>query len=151
MIIAVAGHTLPNIDEADLTSLAYDWLLDEAPSAILTGLGLGWGQAVARAALAHGIPVIARLAHMGQADRWSKRQNEDYSALLQQCRIELLHPAIPDSEEAAAGLISVCRESMVNECDLVLAFWDGSECDAADFVRAAEDRLIDVENLFSKS
>lgn len=152
LTIAAVGLRSPNDPEtfARLVSLAYDWLLDEQPDTVITDLQLGFGQAVATAALEHGIPVVAYIAHMGQGDRWSKADNERYQSLIRRCKINLIRPSVPANDAVAAELVARCHEAMVDNCNLVLALWDGSDGGTANCVRYAEDKFIDVQNIWDR-
>lgn len=147
--VAGTGHRPGDRFPADqetfdhLFAVAWDWILDEQPSVILTGMALGWDQALAKAAIEHGVPVVAYIPFIGQADRWSKRQAEDYSNLLNQCAEKKLI-----SRSYRPGAFQRRNEAMVDDANKIVALWDGSPGGTANCIEYAEVMGVPVENLW---
>lgn len=125
MILCCTGHRAPlgSYDPEPLIPVAQDALIRLNPSLVLSGMALGWDQAIAIAAFDLGINVIAYVPFHGQSDKWSKRACEDYSMLLQRCaKIIVVSPGgyVPEK-------MQIRNEAMVDACDRVLALWDGEE------------------------
>ena len=115
--IAVIGQNPPR----STRDLAKQWIAENKPGRILTGLDLGWNQEVALAAQEAGIPVVAMIAHIGQADAWPPAAHVIYQRILKACaKILIVSPGgySPDKMQRR-------NEAMVNDCDLLLALWDG--------------------------
>lgn len=142
------GDRFPGDPEtlATIESLCYDWLLDEQPDVVIVGMALGFDQCLARAALSHGIEVHAYIPFQGQADKWTKRQAEDYGMLLQRCAVKKI--ICPGGYSSAK--FQRRNEAMVDACDMVLAFWDGSAGGTRNCVIYAEDKFVDVENIWDR-
>lgn len=88
MIIAVTGHRprrLGQYREERLTDLAVATLRKYEPSLVITGMALGWDQAIAEAAVRVGIPFIAAIPFPGQEQGWSQFQHNEYHRLLGEC------------------------------------------------------------------
>lgn len=132
---------------ARLTRLAFDWILDEQPDTVISGMALGWDQALATAALEHGIPVIAAIPFIGQADRWSKPDVERYWHLLERCS----EKRVISTGGYSAEKFQRRNEAMVDDADLVLALWDGlPKGGTANCVAYAEAAGKPVVNLWSR-
>lgn len=127
MIIAATGHRPKSLktgyDLAPLIALAKPWLAARAPSVILSGMALGWDQAVAIAALDLGISVHAYIPFNGQADAWPTHSQVAYQNLLLRCAyIKVVSPGGYEPWK-----MQVRNEAMVDDCDSVLALWNGEK------------------------
>lgn len=146
MILTCTGHRAPlgSYDREPLIPIARDALIRLKPDVVLSGMALGWDQAVATAALDLGITVHAYVPFHGQADKWPKRACEDYSMLLQKCaKIIVVSPGGYAPEK-----MQIRNEAMVDACDRVLALWDGSAGGTGNCVRYAEKRKKPIENVW---
>jgi len=106
-----------------LVTIAGGWL-DRNPrvTEVISGMTLGWDQALAVAAMDRLLPVHAYLPFEGQADKWPTRSVEFYSKLLQQCasrRIICPGGYAPEKMQRR-------NEAMADDADLVLALWNGT-------------------------
>jgi uncharacterized phage-like protein YoqJ len=124
-IVSATGHRPQSLPSgSDLTPLilvATDWLKEHKPSTVLSGMALGWDQAVAIAALQLGLPVHAYVPFNGQNAKWSKRDCEVYSDLLCRCaKVIVVSPGGYSPEK-----FKVRNEALVDSCDVVLALWNG--------------------------
>lgn len=151
MIVSGTGHRPDKLGGYDvatfnrLVDLATAWLKANRPSLVISGMALGWDQALAKAAIDLGIPVHAYVPFIGQADKWPKRSCEEYSKLLLQCtETKVICPGSYSPEK-----MQIRNERMVDACDLVLALWDGSSGGTANCVTYAEfDAMKPVTNLW---
>ncbi len=140
--VAVIGQNPPN----STLKLAKQWLAENRPQRVLSGLDLGWGLDVARAAQDLGIPVIAVVGHIGQADTWPKASCELYSRILGACaEVKLL-----DLGGYAPQKMQRRNEAMVNDCDLLLALWDGGVGGTKNCISYAEIEGCPIENLWGR-
>ena len=87
MIVAAPGHRpkflKTGYNLAPLTLIAKAWLGSRMPEAVISGMALGWDQAVAIAAIELGIETWAYLPHVGQADTWPMHSQTAYQNLQQ--------------------------------------------------------------------
>jgi uncharacterized phage-like protein YoqJ len=150
MIIAGTGHRPDKLG-------GYDWkvadrLFDVAltglerlkPTKLISGMALGWDQAVARAAVALNIPFIAAIPFVGQEKKWPESS---------QITFRLLYGL-------AAEVVIVCdggyagwkmqkrNEWMVDHCDHVLALWNGSSGGTENCIKYAEAKGRPITNLW---
>ena len=112
------------------------------PEKVITGMALGWDQALAEAARRLGIPYIAAVPFPGQDCKWPEVSRAEFARLL----------------EAAAEVVTVCEgpyapvkmqlrnEWMVDHCDLVLALWNGSSGGTGNCVSYAHSVRRPVKN-----
>lgn len=115
------------------------------PTRVISGMALGWDQALAEAAINLGIPVTAAIPFEGQASQWPKSSQAKYASLLKQC----------DSSEVvceggyAASKMQVRNEWMVDRSDLVLALWDGSHGGTGNCIEYASSVNKPIRNLWA--
>lgn len=143
MKIAVTGHR-PNkiggysdLAQEMLIDFAADWIVrqdDEDELEIITGMALGWDQAVAEAAILTGTPFHAYIPFEGQELRWPESSQNYYRSLLKQAA---------DVTVACTGKyepwkMQARNEIMVRHCDRLVALWNGTTGGTANCVRCAE-------------
>ena len=127
-IIAGTGHR-PN-KLGGYTDYAWQRLLLTAeraiellePTTVISGMALGWDQALAMKAHEMGIPFIAAVPFVGQESVWPAQSKQRYYDLLSNAE---------DVVTVCSGGYSALsmqrrNEWMVDNCDGVLALWDGS-------------------------
>lgn len=148
MIVAATGHRPKSLKTGynltPLISLVKPWLAARKPDAVISGMALGWDQAVAIAALDLGISVHAYIPFVGQADAWPTHSQTAYQNLLLRCATRKV--VSPGGYEA--WKMQARNEAMVDDCDLVLALWNGEAGGTGNCVRYAEKQGKPIENLF---
>lgn len=150
MIVAATGHR-PNklggySPEAGnkLRIIAYQWLMENKPSKVITGMALGWDQAITLACFQAGIPYIAAVPFKGQHLMWPQNsQNLYISLLLQSDHIEYVC-----NEGYAAWKMQKRNEWMVDRADLILAMWDGSSGGTGNCIKYAQSKNKQIINLY---
>ena len=132
-VIAATGHRPDKLGGFSrpvwcaLVAHARSFLEIMEPSGVISGMALGWDQAMARAALDLDIPVIAALPFAGQADRWPRHARNDYFRLLAEVTTKIKVWEQPGYEtEDIRGALLARNRWMVDNCGLVVALWDGS-------------------------
>jgi uncharacterized phage-like protein YoqJ len=94
------------------------------PACLISGMALGVDTWAAECAIAMGVPLIAAIPFKEQSKRWPKWARDRYDCLL--CE-GAYYPAMMQAR----------NEWMVDRCDLLLAYWDGSEGGTGNCVRYA--------------
>jgi uncharacterized phage-like protein YoqJ len=128
MIIAATGHRPEKLGgyTPEAVTRRYElamWFLQHArPAHVISGVALGWDQAVAVAAYDLGIPFTAAVPFAGQGSRWPLRSQEIYRELL---RIAARVVIVSEGGFSAAAM-QRRNEWMVDNCDALVALWDGS-------------------------
>lgn len=160
MIVAATGHRpeklFPELpreaaysDEArtDLVDFAFKIIRDRRQGDLLmiSGMALGWDQAVAEASLKLGIPFIAAVPFVGQEKLWSGRQQTHYRWLLERAlRVEII---CPHSLTVAYG---IRNQWMIDKANAVLALYDGTEGGTRHAVEyATESWDMPIENVWT--
>lgn len=128
MIICGTGHRPNKLGgytkavENKLYKLAYTWISQNNPAKVISGMALGWDQALAQAAVDLRKHTIAALPFENHHSIWPYWQIERYTKLLSEC----------------SEVVTVCKGGyekwkmqernkwMVDNSDKVLALWDGS-------------------------
>lgn len=128
MIICGTGHR-PNklggygeIAARKSLDLARNYLAENKPDTVISGMALGWDQALALAAFKEGIEVWAYIPFKGQESIWPATAKTLYAYILARCSFVryISEPGF------AAWKMQARNGAMVDDADLVLALWNGS-------------------------
>lgn len=150
MIICGTGHRPEKLGGhgsatySKLFTLAHDYLFHEDADTVISGMALGWDQALADAALHLGIPLIAAVPFEGQERAWPVESQLHYGALLRRAeRMVIVSPG------GFSGIKMHLRNQwMVNNADMVLALWDGSDGGTYNCVKYAKACRKPLRNLW---
>ena len=127
MIIAGTGHRPDKLDGyellANLRLLGFArFILDQVkPNKIISGMALGWDQAIAQAAILEKIPFVAAIPFSGQESVWSEELQHNYKYLIKRAA----EVVTVSNGDYAAYKMQLRNEWMVDNCDMVLALWNG--------------------------
>lgn len=128
MIICGTGHRPDKLGGYDVDSkeklltFAHSSIKKLRPDRIITGMALGWDMALAYAADAEKIPFTAAIPFKGQEKMWPEGSQKFYHWLLEKAD-EVIYVC---EEGYAVWKMQKRNEWMVDNCDTVLALWDGS-------------------------
>ena len=118
------------------------------PSLVISGMALGWDQALAQAAINLNIPFAAILPCDTQASKWTK-ESEDYWKELKSKAAFV--------ESISKWYTSTCMQDrnikMIDNSDLVLALWDGSEggtCNCLNYAKSQNKPWINMWKTWQK-
>lgn len=129
MIISVTGHRPDKLGGysdkvfSKLVSLAEQVLDKYNPEKVLTGMALGWDQAVAQACINKNIDFIACVPFLGQEGNWPEESQIKYKQLLSRAS-EIIYVSDPGF---SAEKMQIRNEYMVDHSDLLIALWNGSK------------------------
>jgi uncharacterized phage-like protein YoqJ len=152
MIVAGTGHRPNKLGgytvrvERMQEAIAYAWLSDNHPEIVISGMALGWDQALARAAIARNVRVIAALPFENHHSIWPHWQIEKYTDLLSKC----YEVKIVCNGGYEKWKMQKRNEWMVDNCDLVLALWDGSTGGTNNCIQYAISKQRKYVNLWDK-
>ena len=128
MIASFTGHRPEKLGgygtHEPLTRLATWWLDALQPDTVISGMALGWDQAVAEAATRLGVPWCAAVPFEGQESRWPDASRAQYRRLL----------ARADS----VVIVSPARCTGATSGWSTGALWDGSDGGTGACVKYAE-------------
>jgi len=127
MIIAGTGHR-PNklggygYDIYELLLKTASKAIDGFATKVISGMALGWDQALAEAAINLNIPFIAAVPFRGQEGKWPPPSKRKYQKLISKAD-EVVYVC---DDGYAPHKMQERNKWMVDNCDSVLALWDGS-------------------------
>lgn len=151
MILSATGHRPDKLGGYDkdttrrIRRAAHRALLKLRPDKVVSGMALGWDQAIAVAALNLGIPFTAAIPFKGQEARWPYDSQREYLDLL----------------DKAARIVCVCdgryatwkmqkrNEWMVENSDHIAALWNGTSGGTANCVRYAQALRKPITNFWT--
>jgi len=111
---------------------------------VITGMALGWDQAIAEAALALGIPIIAAVPFAGQDAKWQEGARDRYLEILKLAsEVVIVSPGGYSPEK-----MHLRNRWMVDRAQTVLALWDGSNGGTCNAVRYAYSKGVTTANLW---
>lgn len=114
---------------------------------VVTGMALGWDQAIANACKMLDVEFIAALPFPKQASLWPEASQKRWAGLL---RFSRMIVAVGSDTLADADIRSAMQwrnEFMVDLADLVLALWDGTPGGTANCVRDADAQGKTLKNV----
>lgn len=159
MIICGTGHRpdkLFGYDEQafyDLTDIACDYLEDNRPDGVIAGGAIGWDQALANAAYYLKIPLLLAYPFEGFECKWP----EDSIGRRFHNELEVIMRVLPEKEVEriyvsepgyAPWKMQVRNKYMVDNADVVLALWNGTDGGTANCVNYAHQKQKPVVNLW---
>lgn len=151
MILAGTGHRPQKLGgfspsvQASLRSFAFYYLDTLRPSLVISGMALGWDQALASAAVALSIPFDAYVPCPGQESVWPASSQAEYRDLIS--RAHSVRVICPSYSPAAMQARNV---AMVDACTDLLALWDGTSGGTANCLAYARTRPVTILNVWSK-
>ncbi len=126
MILAGTGHRPDKIggsaQQDALFRIIVEKLEELKPKKVISGMALGYDQILAYATLLLKIPLIAAVPCFDQDKLWSESESSGYRFLLSRAKdVVIVSPRTYDSE-----VMQIRNMWMVDKCDKLLAFYDGS-------------------------
>lgn len=105
-----------------LTRFAESVIPSYSPTEFVSGMALGWDTACALACLSLGVPLVAAVPFEGQESRWPEESQRLFRWILSRAsRVVVVSPG-----GYAAFKMQVRNQWMVDNCDRILALWDGT-------------------------
>lgn len=122
--------------------------LSEAPDGELilySGGALGIDQFWMEVGLHLGLPVIAALPFEGYDSRWPAHSRKEYEKLLDRCE-EVQYVCAPGYGH---DKLQNRNEFMVRECDVLVAYWDGTQSGTSNCIDYArmKDKKVNIFNV----
>lgn len=156
MIVAATGHRPDKLggygDQAstNLVALAVDAINDLANNCdprdfVISGMALGWDMAVAEAACIWGVPFHAYVPFEGQESRWPIKSQRLWKRLIDRAA----KVVVCSGGGYAPWKMQERNKRMVDDADLILALWNGSDGGTANCVNYAQQRGKPIKNVWS--
>ncbi len=152
MIISGTGHRLNKLGGYDkitferLVELARISLKELKPDKTISGMALGWDQALTQASVDEKIPFVAAVPFKGQESIWPKESQGYYKSLLS----EASEVKIVSDGGYSNKKMQIRNEWMVNNSDLVLALWNGTSGGTDNCIKYAEKKDKPIKNVWNK-
>lgn len=152
MILAATGHRSQDLGGFSVD--ASNYLIDVAktalhqlqPKHVITGMALGWDQAIAHAAIELVIPFTAALPFKHQACKWPKLSRLIHKRLLEEAN----DVVICSDGDYETYKMHKRNEWMVDNADAVLALWSGKDTGGTySCIKYALQRNKPVHNAYS--
>lgn len=138
----LGGYGRPVLDR--LIAVAHAWLEANRPDVVISGMALGWDQALAVAAIRLKIPTHAYIPCVGQESMWPEKSQKFYHKILERCAFQrTVHP-----DTFTPVCMQWRNEAMVDAADTVLALWDGSPGGTGNCIRYAKQKKKPIVNLW---
>lgn len=145
-IMAVTGHRpdklggYSNFDK--LVYFASCEIKMHNPRIVITGMALGWDQAIAQACVTLNIPFIAAVPFQGQDKIWPIESQQKYKELLNKAQ----HTVLVSNGSYHPSKMQIRNKWMVDQCSYLNALWNGSEGGTANCVKYAKNKKVKVYN-----
>lgn len=139
----LGGYGKPAFER--LVSLSGDWLDSNRPDVVISGVALGWDQALAVAAIRRKIETHAYVPCEGHSNIWPEESRRYYEKILRKCAVVRIAPVA-----YSAKAMMDRNKDMVDAADLVLAIWDGSSGGTGNCVRYGEKQHKELVNLWDR-
>ncbi len=157
MIRAATGHRPEKLGGHDsrtrlaLGGLAIEHLMKTEPDQVISGMALGWDQAIAAAALVLGIPLIAAVPFEGQAKRWPVEAQRRYDSILSDAaEVHFVSQLTYGTQHEVNQAMQTRNVWMVDRADRMSALWDGSWGGTFNCIEYARKRDVPVDNLWNR-
>ena len=155
-ILAVTGHrpnkiVIGNINAYNkevldkLVLFARTALITENPDIVITGMALGWDQAIAQACINQKIPYKAYIPFKGQESVWPKSSQIVYNQLLKSA----IKVVVCCDGKYSSDKMQIRNEMMVDDADCVMALWDGSRGGTGNCVEYADFKDKKIVNVWN--
>lgn len=152
MIIAGTGHRPNKLggynkqSRQKLTSIAKTYLQNNKVDLVISGMALGWDTALAIASIQLNIPLSCYIPFKGQEIKWYPDSIKLYHAILNKAD-EVKYICEPGF---ANYKMQKRNEAMVNDCDILLAMWNGTNGGTHNCIKYANKINKPIVNLYDK-
>lgn len=142
----LGGYGLENIHLVDRFATEILRTIFPRPTLIYSGMAQGWDQALATACIILEIPFVACVPFNGQAVMWPYTARTRYDSILK-CASNTI---VVEPGAYAAWKLQARNEYMVDQCQSLLALWNGSSGGTKNCIDYAIKCQRPVENLWSR-
>lgn len=130
----------------ELIRFAEQNLRNYNPQKVISGMALGWDQALAHAALNLDIPLVAAVPFKGFETRWPQLEQDKLSEILSRAQ-DVVYVSKPGY---AAWKMQKRNEWMVDNGTLGFVLWDGSKGGTANCVIYAHKKGAEMVDLWDE-
>lgn len=166
LVIAGTGHRTEKLGgynqgaEQKVLVVARHAIANAKPSRVISGMALGWDTALALAALESQVPLIAAVPFEGFDSKWPTPSRRVYQSILEKAQEIVVVDKINDgryqelNNNIPPGIYSSIKLQtrnvwMVDNCEHLLALWDGSSGGTANCLKYARTAKREWTNFWS--
>lgn len=152
MVIAGTGHRPHKLGGYSeqvfnrLVDLAKAVIRETGATKVISGMALGWDQALAQAAVELGVPFVAAVPFKGQERKWPEASQVRYWELLDRAERVVIVSTGGFSREA----METRNEWMVDHADLLVALWDSGPSGTGNCIAYAQRIGKPVQNHWAR-
>jgi uncharacterized phage-like protein YoqJ len=152
MILCGTGHRMDklggynSIVYAKLVKLAEKYLIELNPERVISGMALGWDQALADATNNLKLPLIAAVPFQGQESVWPEVSQDKYFSILDKAT-DVVYVSEPGY---FAEKMQIRNRWMVDQSDLILAIWNGSKGGTYNCIQYAKNSTKKIVNVWEE-
>jgi uncharacterized phage-like protein YoqJ len=130
-----------------LVEVIEEFLTKHRPKMIISGMAIGFDQALVQAAMNLGVPFIAAIPCNNQDITWPQHVKERYAYMLS--KAEKIHQVCKGGYQPIK--MQIRNEWMVDNAHFVLALWDGSSGGTGNCIKYANRKSVNkpIINLWS--
>lgn len=122
--------------------------VDANQHVVLTGMALGWDQAVAEACYIIGIPFVACVPFKGQESIWPIGAQRKYTTLLSSA-LDVVIVSGPEVDRVEAMMLR--NRYMVDNAHTLVALWNGTwRGGTANTIKYAKSKRVPIINLYTE-
>lgn len=153
MIVAGTGHRPDKLggysDDVfkKLVCIAEKSLKELKATKVISGMALGWDQALAQAAINLEIPFISAIPFKNQDVVWTDKSRKYYKELLLKADVII---NVSNNDNYKLSYMQKRNEFMVNNCDIILAMFDGTDGGTKNCINYAELKNKMIINVYSE-
>lgn len=148
MILSLTGHRPHKLGGYNLPNPTYNYvckkiesiILEQKPDKIISGFALGADQWFASIGLKLNIPIIAAVPFLGQESVWTEKQKQIYFKLLS--KVE--KTVVVSEGSYSAQKLQIRNEYMVDNCDKLIAVFDGSNSGTLNCINYAKSQNKEI-------
>lgn len=154
LVVAGTGHRMDKLGgynqgaEKKVLEVARHAISTAKPSRVISGMALGWDTALALAALESRVPLIAAVPFEGFDSKWPTPSRRVYQSILEKAQEIVVIDKVNDgryqelNNNIPPGVYSPIKLQtrnvwMVDNCELLVALWDGSSGGTANCLKYA--------------
>jgi uncharacterized phage-like protein YoqJ len=152
MILCGTGHRPEKIGGynptvyAKLVKLAEKHLLLLKPERVISGMALGWDQALADATNNLKLPLIVAIPFQGQESVWPEASRDKYFSILDKAT-DVVYVSEPGY---SVEKMQTRNRWMVDQSDLILAIWNGSKGGTYNCIQYAKKQHKEIINVWEE-
>ena len=157
MIVAVTGHRPNKLPEGyngkhlQIRQVLREHLDKLEVESLYTGMALGFDQIACEVALGKGLHITACIPCLGQDSAWPRHSQIIYHNLISKIEAAGGDIILVTEGEYTPNCMIVRDHYMVDNADLLIALWNGTDGGTYRTVEYAKEKKVTVDNIWGES